>query len=377
VPWVQVLAPNKRDGAEYRPEAPASASGKSKFAAEIAADVVKRSAPERRVTVTGTASGMRFHESHRQKRGFTQSHLAYWKLRLRGPTGPRIHDSRRGKADDAWPFRHLEVMQTNSPLSTRKEISARHKRKRTRHVVAASVALIGLFVGAGSLVQSAMANGSNSATTTELSVRTGLKNEQLHADSTLARAQAVQADKVAETTISDANVVITAVRDKVDATQLTQSVVSLADYKLLDTGTVVSLTGQTMTAEATAQAAAAEVDRAAAAAAALTATAANTPDGARATARAMAASKYGWGDAQFSCLARLWTKESGWSYTAYNPSGGATGIPQALPGSKMASAGADWKTNATTQISWGLGYISRSYGTPCSAWSHSQSANWY
>ena len=314
---------------------------------------------------------MRFHGPHRKKRGFTQSHYAYWKLRLRGPTGPRIHESRRGAADYARPFRHLEVMQTNSPLSTRKEISAKRKRKRTRtrHMVAASVALIGLFVGAGSVVQSAMANGSNSAATTELSIRTGLKNKQLRAHSTIAR---VNAEKMAETTISDANVVITAVRDKIDATQLTESVVSLADYKLLDTGTVVSLTDQTKTAEATAQAAAAEVDRAATAA-----TAANTPDGARATARAMAASKYGWGDAQFSCLTRLWDKESGWSYTAYNHSGGATGIPQALPGSKMASAGADWKTNATTQISWGLGYISRSYGTPCSAWSHSQSVNWY
>ncbi|WP_246142127.1 hypothetical protein [Lacisediminihabitans profunda] len=232
-------------------------------------------------------------------------------------------------------------------------------------------------MGVGTLVQSAMANGSNSQATAELSVRGGLKNEQPHATSTVARAQAARMDNAAETTIGAANLVITDVRGKIDATQLTQSVISLANYKLLDTGTVVSLIDQTESAEAAAQAAAAEVDRAAAAAdAAQAAAAANTPDGARATARAMAASKYGWGDAQFSCLAKLWSKESGWSYTAYNPSG-AAGIPQALPGSKMASAGADWKTNATTQISWGLGYISRSYGTPCSAWSHSQSSNWY
>ena len=85
--------------AECWPEATASASGKSKFAGEIAANVAKRSAPERRVTVPGTASGMRFHGPHRKKRGFTQSHYAYWKLRLRGPTGPRIHESRRGAAD--------------------------------------------------------------------------------------------------------------------------------------------------------------------------------------------------------------------------------------------------------------------------------------
>ena len=79
---------------------------------------------------------------------------------------------------------------------------------------------------------------------------------------------------------------------------------------------------------------------------------------------------------QFGCLDNLWSKESGWSVYAANPSG-AYGIPQSLPGSKMASAGADWRTNAATQIRWGLGYIAASYGSPCGAWSHSQSYNWY
>ncbi len=79
----------------------------------------------------------------------------------------------------------------------------------------------------------------------------------------------------------------------------------------------------------------------------------NTPDGAKAYAAQLAAEKYGWGSDQFSCLASLWTKESGWNYQAYNNDGGATGIPQALPGSKMASFGADWQTNAATQIAWG------------------------
>jgi hypothetical protein len=105
--------------------------------------------------------------------------------------------------------------------------------------------------------------------------------------------------------------------------------------------------------------------------------AANTPEGAKATARAMAAERYGWGEGEFSCLAKLWTKESGWNYKAYNPNGGATGIPQSLPGSKMATAGADWRTNAATQIAWGLGYIDRAYGSPCAAWGHSQAVNWY
>ncbi|MFE7018804.1 phospholipase [Microbacterium sp. NPDC057650] len=128
-------------------------------------------------------------------------------------------------------------------------------------------------------------------------------------------------------------------------------------------------------ADAAAKKAAEAKKRAAAAAAALVRN--NTPEGAKATARAMMSSRYGWGGDQFSCLASLWTKESGWNYKAYNNSGGATGIPQALPGSKMAAAGSDWRTNAATQISWGLDYIKRAYGTPCSAWGHSQAMNWY
>ena len=85
---------------------------------------------------------------------------------------------------------------------------------------------------------------------------------------------------------------------------------------------------------------------------------------------------YGWGQDQWGCLDQLWQQESSWSVTAANPSG-AYGIPQALPGSKMASVGADWQTDATTQIKWGLGYIQSVYGTPCAAWSHEESAGWY
>jgi uncharacterized protein YabE (DUF348 family) len=84
----------------------------------------------------------------------------------------------------------------------------------------------------------------------------------------------------------------------------------------------------------------------------------------------------GWGSDQFSCLDSLWTKESNWRVDAQNPSG-AYGIPQALPGSKMSSVGSDWETNPATQIAWGLGYIAGVYGTPCSAWAHSQATNWY
>ncbi|MFB7891321.1 lytic transglycosylase domain-containing protein [Microbacterium sp. NPDC056044] len=85
----------------------------------------------------------------------------------------------------------------------------------------------------------------------------------------------------------------------------------------------------------------------------------------------------GWGDDQFACLVALWKKESGWRVNAYNAGSGAYGIPQALPGSKMASAGADWETNPATQIAWGLGYIGGRYGTPCGAWDHSQRTGWY
>ena len=100
----------------------------------------------------------------------------------------------------------------------------------------------------------------------------------------------------------------------------------------------------------------------------------------RAGAKAYAASRlpsFGWGSDQFRCLDLLWTRESGWRADAYNASSGAYGIPQSLPGSKMASAGADWRTNAATQVNWGLGYIAARYGSPCGAWAHSEATNWY
>ncbi len=93
-------------------------------------------------------------------------------------------------------------------------------------------------------------------------------------------------------------------------------------------------------------------------------------------AQAMLAS-FGWSSSQFSCLDPLWAHESGWSVTAYNAGSGAYGIPQALPGSKMASAGPDWQTNAATQIRWGLEYIKGTYGSPCAAWDHEQATGWY
>lgn len=152
--------------------------------------------------------------------------------------------------------------------------------------------------------------------------------------------------------------------------------------------------GQAVAAQAAAQAAAAQAAAQAAAAAA----AAPTPSGGAssgndypstdgvavdpAAAQAYARSvlgNYGWGDDQFGCLVSLWTQESGWRANALNASSGAYGIPQALPASKLAAAGADWRTNAQTQVNWGLAYIKSSYGTPCGAWNHEMSVNphWY
>lgn len=87
--------------------------------------------------------------------------------------------------------------------------------------------------------------------------------------------------------------------------------------------------------------------------------------------------EFGFDDSQFSCLDQLYVSESDWDIHADNPTSSAYGIPQALPGEKMASAGPDWAENPATQIRWGLGYIASSYGTPCNAWSFKQSHNWY
>ena len=85
----------------------------------------------------------------------------------------------------------------------------------------------------------------------------------------------------------------------------------------------------------------------------------------------------GLGEGEYRCLVALWNRESVWNNCDNNSSSCSYGIPQALPGEKMASAGADWATNPATQISWGLGYISGRYSTPCGAWGHSEANGWY
>jgi hypothetical protein len=91
------------------------------------------------------------------------------------------------------------------------------------------------------------------------------------------------------------------------------------------------------------------------------------------------AASWGWTGVEWLCLDNLFERESNWRTNADNPTSSAYGIPQALPGSKMASAGADWLTNPATQITWGLGYIKGRYATPCGAWGKfsERSPHWY
>jgi hypothetical protein len=103
----------------------------------------------------------------------------------------------------------------------------------------------------------------------------------------------------------------------------------------------------------------------------------SNPTAAEATAKSMLAS-FGFSTStQWPCLYDLWQRESGWNVYAENAASGAYGIPQSLPGDKMATAGADWQTDAATQIRWGLGYIKSVYGTPCGAWANEENYGYY
>ena len=106
--------------------------------------------------------------------------------------------------------------------------------------------------------------------------------------------------------------------------------------------------------------------------------AAGTPDPDTAQALGLAAVKArGWGMEEYDCLVALWNRESHWNVYAHNVGSGAYGIPQALPGEKMATVADDWQTNPATQIEWGLRYIQGRYGSPCGAWAHSEAVHWY
>ncbi|TFD74423.1 lytic transglycosylase domain-containing protein [Cryobacterium fucosi] len=273
--------------------------------------------------------------------------------------------------------------------------------------------LVTALVGTGFILQSAAAaQDARIHATTVLAESTGVNPDQLVAYDNVMPAHAASKARGA---LDEAVVVMAAAEGKADATALAASVASLTHFTLLAPERVFELVDLTKAESATVQASTAEADRVAAEQAAVAAAAARAaaeaqaaaeavaaqvaanaaaarpakssassrpsaptdPSGAQAIARDLMQARYGWGGDQFGCLVSLWARESGWNVNAYNSSSGATGIPQALPGSKMASAGADWQTNPATQITWGLGYIAGRYGTPCGAWDHSESAGWY
>ncbi|CAN2232375.1 hypothetical protein [Candidatus Planktophila dulcis] len=99
--------------------------------------------------------------------------------------------------------------------------------------------------------------------------------------------------------------------------------------------------------------------------------------GAKKVAKTIMSNEFSWGDDEYSCLNRLWTKESHWNYKAHNYRSGAHGIPQALPAVKMEIISTDWRTNPVTQIRWGLRYIDIRYETPCQAWAKFKRSRYY
>ena len=310
--------------------------------------------------------------------------------------------------------RPVKVMQ-NQPSSTPENsiepvrsqaVSRRARRspkgwRRGPLIAAGAVAAIGAMVGTGFVVQGAVAaQNDRVAETRAITDAANIDVQQLDAHGGILEARAV---KQAEDTLAGAGDTIAAAQGKADATALAASVAALDDYKLLAPERVFALVDSTEVHAQSVRGAVAEVDRvaaeqaaaaaaakAAADAAAAAAAAAEessssspssrpgapaNPSAAQAIARDMLLAR-GWGSDQFGCLVELWNHESGWNVYASNPSG-AYGIPQALPGSKMATAGADWQTNPATQISWGLGYITGRYGTPCGAWDAFNSQGWY
>ncbi|WP_156401630.1 hypothetical protein [Agromyces sp. Soil535] len=254
------------------------------------------------------------------------------------------------------------------------------------------------MVGTGFVVQGAVAaQNDRIAETRALTEAANSDVEQLDAHGGILEARAV---KQAEDTLAGAGDTITAAQGKADATALAASVAALDDYEFLAPERVFALVDVTTAQAESVRGAVAEADRVSAEQAAAAAAAAKAaaeaaaaaeaeessssvsrpgapanPTEAQAIAREMLLAR-GWGDDQFGCLVELWNHESGWNVYASNASG-AYGIPQALPGSKMATAGDDWQTSAATQITWGLGYITSRYGTPCGAWDAFNAQGWY
>ena len=296
----------------------------------------------------------------------------------------------------------ISIEAVEPETTSRRVRRGRNGRRRGAWLAAGAVVAVGAMVGTGFAVQGAVAaQNDRIAETRALADAANTDVQQLDAHGGILEARAV---KQAEDTIAVATDTINAAQGKADASALTATVSALGDYKLLAPERVFALVDSTQANAETVRAAVAEADRVAAeqAAAAAAAAAKAAADAAAAEAAKSASSssssssrpgapanpraaqaiardmllQRGWGDDQFGCLVELWNHESGWNVYASNPSG-AYGIPQALPGSKMATAGADWQSNPATQISWGLGYITGRYGTPCGAWDAFNSQGWY
>lgn len=296
------------------------------------------------------------------------------------------------------------MAESHRPLPTRRERRRRRKHIASAWTVAGAVALATVFSAASIPAAYALAEATSPAQTASAATTTApqrVREIVQDAKTALSDARTARTDAAAlandiataaldlgtdtGTDLGDLNDLV----DRLEAAALdsalplgTMLLPPLTDETAQETVAVNARTADlrerldAATARKAAEEAAAEAQRQAEEAAAALA-AANTPEAAQATARRLAAATYGWGDGEFSCLQSLWQKESSWNHQAYNDSSGATGIPQALPGDKMASAGDDWQTSATTQIVWGLDYISRAYGSPCGAWAKSQSSGWY
>ncbi|MFF2633002.1 phospholipase [Microbacterium sp. NPDC058021] len=284
---------------------------------------------------------------------------------------------------------------STSALS-RRALRVEHLRRVHRRLAVAGAILGGIALG-GLAATGAAAAADALPMSDDPTGATTLQQVAAEAEATVGEAHAaIAAAETVSAEIAQSGLDLGVETTEVDTTHLDAAVERLSDFEVMplllvpdvvdeteehiETVTVRVADLRSRLDAALAQKAAEEAAAAAAAAAeaeAAAIAAGNTVEGAKATAAHLAATQYGWGSDQFRCLDLLWQKESDWNYQAVNPSSGATGIPQSLPGHKMAAAGPDWQTNATTQIRWGLDYISRAYGTPCAAWAHSQATDWY
>lgn len=267
-------------------------------------------------------------------------------------------------------------MSSDTPLPTAPQIVPTRvtRPRRVRRLVIAAALAVGVIASASAVA----------ATQTDIATQAGASLTSAKETAHLAPLSIGEdALTEAELTLAEAQDALEQAIDGVETDRLNDYVTKLEDYEELPRVTVEGLTAEAADEIGEVVAQTAEVqdelerqkERERQAAEAVSS--AQTPDGARAAARQIASDDFGWGEGEFSCLSSLWQKESGWNYQAQNTSSGAYGIPQSLPGSKMATVASDWQTNPLTQIRWGLQYIQAAYGTPCAAWGHSQAVDWY